>query len=305
MNTKVLKNLKNLATSQTARKVLVAQKHSPQVLFGAGVVGMVATVVLASKATLKLEEKVLIPAEENLSMARKLHGSDAAPDYGDKEYIHDATIIYTRAAGRTLKLYAPAVLVGAASVAALTGSHIILNKRYAGVVAAYTALEKGLNEYRERVLGEVGEDRERELFYGSVEREIVEETETGPQTKHIKTADKGQTPSMYARFFDEYSTAWNRKPEYNLLFLRCQQNYANDKLKAQGHLFLNEVYDMLGLERTTAGSVVGWIVSKEGDNYVDFGVFDGDNPRARDFVNGREGSILLDFNVDGIIYDKI
>jgi hypothetical protein len=64
---------------------------------------------------------------------------------------------------------------------------------------------------------------------------------------------------------------------------------------------------MLGIDRSKAGSVVGWVITKEGtgDNFIDFGVFDGDNPRARDFVNGREGSILLDFNVDGVIYDKI
>jgi hypothetical protein len=111
-------------------------------------------------------------------------------------------------------------------------------------------------------------------------------------------------PSMYARFFDEYSGTWSKDPEYNYIFLRCQQQWANDMLKARGHLFLNEVYDALGLQRTKAGSVVGWIISENGDNYVDFGVFD-DTQNARDFVNGRQGSILLDFNVDGVIYDRI
>lgn len=41
----------------------------------------------------------------------------------------------------------------------------------------------------------------------------------------------------------------------------------------------------------------------DNDNFIDFGVFDGDRPRARDFVNGYERSILLDFNVDGASAD--
>ena len=92
------------------------------------------------------------------------------------------------------------------------------------------------------------------------------------------------------------------------MFLRAQQQYANDKLIAQGHLFLNEVYDMLGLPRTKAGAIVGWVYDDNnavGDNFVDFGIYDVHRETARDFVNGYERSILLDFNVDGVIYDLI
>jgi hypothetical protein len=71
-------------------------------------------------------------------------------------------------------------------------------------------------------------------------------------------------------------------------------------------VFLNEVYRAIGADHTQAGSVVGWILSDTGDNYIDFGVFNGqDGDRIRDFVNGREGAVLLDFNVDGLIWDKI
>jgi hypothetical protein len=103
------------------------------------------------------------------------------------------------------------------------------------------------------------------------------------------------------------SSSWNPEPEYNLIFLQCQQNWANDQLRTRGHVFLNEVYDMLGLERSKAGAVVGWVFTKDGstDNFIDFGVFNGETQISRDFVNGHEGAILLDFNVDGVIYDKI
>jgi hypothetical protein len=114
------------------------------------------------------------------------------------------------------------------------------------------------------------------------------------------------TPSIYARFFDESCPSWNTNGEYNLIFLNCQQKYANDLLNSRGHVFLNEVYDMLGTPRSTAGSVTGWLKTEDGStvNFVDFGIYDEDHV-VRDFVNGAEGSILLDFNLDGVIYDKI
>ena len=93
----------------------------------------------------------------------------------------------------------------------------------------------------------------------------------------------------------------------NLSFLKCQQKYANDLLVAHGYLFLNQVYEMLGIPKTKAGQVVGWIYDKKNpqhDNYVDFGIYDLHNERKRDFVNGYERSILLDFNVDGDILSR-
>ena len=110
--------------------------------------------------------------------------------------------------------------------------------------------------------------------------------------------------SPYARFFDETVYEWKPDPLMNKCFLDAQQRYANNLLEARGHIFLNEVYDMLGFQRTREGAVVGWIKNGDGDGYVDFGIYDG-NERSRAFVNGHETSILLDFNVDGTIWDKI
>lgn len=124
------------------------------------------------------------------------------------------------------------------------------------------------------------------------------------ETKRDKT-DCGDSVSQYARFFDEGSPAWSKDSEYNLMFLKQQQQYANDLLKKRGHIFLNEIYDMLGIPRTKAGAVVGWVYDENnpiGDNYVSFGITD---ERNANFVNGYEKSVLLDFNVDGNIWDKI
>lgn len=111
--------------------------------------------------------------------------------------------------------------------------------------------------------------------------------------------------SPYARFFDETCAAWTKDPESNKFFLLRQQEYANKKLKDRGYLFLNEVYDMLGIPRTKAGQRVGWVYEPEypiGDNYVDFGIYD--EVHNRSFVNGYKNSVLLNFNVDGDILNR-
>ena len=280
-----------------ARQVLKLNAQSPQLLFGAGVLGMVGSTVLACQATLKLE-KVLDEGASKLETARTLEHRE----YSEKDRSNDLRIIKIQTGTKIVKLYAPAVGLGVVSIAALTKSHNILTTRNAALMAAYGALEKGFDEYRRRVVEKYGEEEDRNFRYGSREVDVVDDK--GKVNKVLRVGD--DIPSVYARFFDPTSTSWNKNPDYNFVFLRSQQNWANDLLKIRGHVFLNEVYDMLGLERSKAGSVVGWILIGEyRDNYIDFGLFDGDDQAARDFVNGREGSVLLDFNVDGVIWDKL
>ena len=288
------------AISRTvARNSLLLQRSSPQVLFGVGVVGMVGSTVLACRATLKMTD-VLEKTQGNLETARNLDH----PDYSEKDRGRDVTLIYFQSGVQIFKLYAPAIIVGGVSIAALTQSHRILTHRNVALTAAYSALEKGFGEYRTRVIEKYGEDEDRNLRYGTRQEQITD-PDTGKKKMVTRVATDCE-PSIYARFFDSYSTSWSKEPEYNLIFLKCQQNYANDLLRARGHVFLNEVYDMLGISRSKAGAVVGWVMSKNGDtdNFINFGIFDG-NDKARDFVNGVENAILLDFNVDGVIYDKI
>jgi hypothetical protein len=282
-----------------ARNSLLAQKASPGVLFGVGIVGTVASTVLACRATLKMSE-VLDESKDKLHTAKTL----VHDDYSETDRRRDISLIYFQSGVKVVRLYGPAVIVGGLSIAALTSSHNILTRRNAALTAAYAALDKGFKEYRARVVAKYGEEEDRDFRYGT--REItVEDEKTGKKTTVTRVAP-GE-PSIYARFFDSSSASWSKEPEYNFIFLKAQQNYANDLLHARGHVFLNEVYDMLGLERSKAGAVVGWLLTKNGstDNFVNFGVFDDRSDKARDFVNGLEGSILLDFNVDGIIFDKL
>lgn len=295
-----LEAFKTAVTSKTARHILTLQKHSPTILFAGGVVGVVATAVLASKATLELED-ILDESEKT----RELIKTTDHPEYGDEDRKRDELLLMAQTAGRVVKLYSPAIAVGVASVAALTGSHVILTKRNASLVAAYSALDKGFKEYRARVVNEYGADKDFEFRHGIAPEKLEKSKDDDGNDILEFDSEQLAMPSIYARFFDETCSQWSRSPEYNQTFLYLQQQYANNRLQARGHLFLNEVYDALGIPRTKEGAVVGWVKNGDGDNFVDFGVFNHDNARGRMFVNRLERSILLDFNVDGVIYDKI
>jgi hypothetical protein len=280
-----------------ARSGLLTQKNSPAILFGVGVVGMVGSTVLACRATLKVDE-VLEETRENLE---KIKTYDNPEKYSEMDRKKDVTTAYTKVVFNVAKLYGPAILLGGASIFCLTKSHTILSARNAALTAAYAAVDEAFKKYRGRVVDKYGVEEDQRFRHDSEPVEIL--NEKGNITHSTRVSGD---PTMYARFFDQLSTEWSRDPEYNLVYLKHQQSYFNHMLRARGHVFLNEVYDALGIERSKEGNVVGWVFGggDDSDNHVDFGLYE-DNPKARDFINGREGSILLDFNVDGTILDKI
>src|SRR5262245_25392004 len=301
-----LSAMKSLVTSKIARRVLVTQKHAPAILFAAGVVGVIGTVVVACRATMKLEDILL----EHDEMAYKINSVEALEinqdEYSDDDRKRDMVILYARTVGKIAKAYGPAVVLGVLSISALTGSHIVLTRRNVALTAAYAALEKGFRDYRDRVVKELGPEKDRQFRYNIEEYDVIETNDEGDQVvKTVRKANLSKDGSIYARLFDETNPNWERGGYHNQFFIQCQQNFANDKLNSQGHLFLNEVYDMLHMSRSEAGAIVGWLKESEGAGYVDFGVFEGDRESGQRFVNGDEHSVWLDFNVDGIIYNKI
>jgi len=286
------------------------QKHSPEILAGVGVVGVVASTVMACKATLKLDD-ILAESKETRAKIKEVEQNPEFEDkYSPEDAKKDLTVNYMQTSIKIAKLYAPAVLLGSASLGCLLASNDILRKRNAALSAAYMTVDKGFKEYRQRVAERFGEEVEKEIRY-NIKAEEIETTvvnEDGSEVA-IKETVKTMDPNLYsdyARFFDEASPYWQKDPEYNLMFLKAQQQYANDLLKVRGRLFLNEVYEMLGIDKSKAGQIVGWVydpVNPVGDNFVDFGIYDMSKERVRAFVNGYEPNILLDFNVDGNIWD--
>lgn len=291
--------VRNVVTSKVARQILITKKHAPAILFASGVAGFVATTVTACQATLKMDDLLKRAENERFKVETLEH-----VQYSDKDRKKDLALLRLTLARDVTKLYAPTVVLGAATIAAFTGSHVILNRRNVAITAAYKAVEKGFNEYRDRVKEELGEERELEL-----RRNVREETMLHDHAKGEVHTRKVVGPggiSKYARLYDRDTTdEWQEQPEYNIAFIKCQERYANQRLQAKGHVLLNDVYDALGLARTKEGCVVGW-VKGHGDDYIDFGLFRRDNgEEIINFMSGREGAIWLDFNVDGLVYDLI
>lgn len=304
----VIKKVPKFVMCKSGRGLLMVKKFSPEILTGMGIVGGIASGIMACKATLKVED-VMDEHEASMVKINNTH-QKCGIVYSDKDKQKDTVICYGKTVGKLAKLYAPPIALGVASIGCILGGHGILNKRNAAIAAAYSVVHDQLNDYRSRVVDEFGPDKDLELFHGTKTETITvtEEDENGKKKKVKKRVNKFVDPnkySQYARFFDDASVCWVENPEYNLLFLKAQQNYANDLLHSRGHLFLNEVYDMLGIKRSNEGAVVGWVMSDEGDNFVDFGIYNVESQEAMDFVNGYNNTILLDFNVDGVIWNLI
>ncbi len=287
-----MKLIPNVVSRNVGRQVLTMRKNSPRLLFVGGIVGVGVATVLACRATLKLE-RTIDDIQREVDDTKEIHTG-----FSDNNHSlsRDLVPVYAKGAYSLTKLYAPSVIVGGISIAALTGSHITLSRRNDALAAAYMAVTTSYEAYRERVKEELGEDKELELRY-----DVQKETDEVDGKKVKKRIAGGREISPYAVVFDNGNPNWERTHEYNKIFLIAKQNYFNDLLHARGHVFLNEVYDQLGFEHTQAGSVVGWVVGGTGDNHIDFGMFE---PDAR-FLNGWEKNIILDFNVDGSIWNLI
>lgn len=302
--TEIMKNVNIIAS----RAIMKIKKHSPEILIVVGVVGTVASAVIACKATTKVN-RIIDDAKDDID---KVHAAtencvtEAGETYSTEDSKKDLVIIYAQTGVKLAKLYAPAVILGTLSIASILASNNILRKRNVALGAAYAAIDKSFKDYRGRVIERFGEQVDTELKYG-IKAKKFEEVEVDPETgkeKKVKKTVMVADPNLqsdYAVYFDNKSRNYETNQDYNYMFLKAQQQFANDKLQTRGHLFLNEVLDDLDLPRTSAGQIVGW--TKDGpDGYVNFRIVEVD----RETEDGRhEPSLLLDFNVEGNIWDKM
>lgn len=307
-----MSNISTKAASFVKKTGFQLRQYSPEILVVAGVIGTVVSAVMAYKATTKVNDIL----EQHKEDVEKIHtvakDEKYADEYTESDMKKDLTIVYAQTALKFAKLYGPAVLLGGLSITGILTSNNILRKRNIAIATAYAALDKSFKGYRERLTERYGETVDRELQYGikaqKIEETVVDENGKTKKTKTIVPVVENEKNSVYARFFDETNPNWEKNPDYNLMFLRAQENYANQRLRADGYLFLNDVYESLGIPKCSIGQVVGWIYDPEDQNadcHVSFGIYDLYRAVTRDFVNGFEPAILLDFNVDGVMWDKI
>lgn len=282
-----------IVTRLVGRAGLVLSKHAPTILTAAGTVGFIGTTVLASKATLKVEETV---AEETALLV-KVHEAHEDGKLSDEDATHDKVVLYSRMTTKLAKLYAPAIILGVASIASLATGHGIMLKRNASLAAAYAAVDQAFKTYKKKVESKFGKDAVLEALSSVAEEDLTSDEMT------VESVAAVNDVSPYGVIFDDTNVNWSADEDLAMLHLKCQQQYANDILNTRGHIFLNEVYKMLGFPHTPAGAVTGW-VKGNGDDFVDFNIFDG--MFEGEDQNGRTVTKwALDFNVDGVMYDKI
>lgn len=291
----------------TSKAVMKLKKHSPEILVVAGIAGTVVSAVLACKATTKVAEIL----DETKGTLDTIHegmetGAINGQEYTNEDGKKDTVVVYAQTGIKLAKLYGPAIILGTLSITSILASNNILRKRNVALGAAYAAIDKSFKEYRGRVIERFGEQVDTELKYG-IKAKKFEEIEVDPETgkeKKVKKTVMVADPNLqsdYAVYFDSKSRNYETNPDYNRMFLKAQQAFANDKLQTRGHLFLNEVLDDLDLPRTPAGQIVGW--TKDGpDGYVNFRIVGVE----RETEDGRhEPALLLDFNVEGNIWEKM
>lgn len=287
------------------KAILKLSKYAPEILTGVGVVGFVGSTILIARASTKLEE-VVTKHEQAIEMNRE-HQELARVEetmFTEEEVKKDLVRIYARTGLDLVKLYGPGVSLGIGSIISVLAAHGIMHRRAVVLMGAYKAVESSFAAYRQRVVDEFGEEKDRDFALGFKTEKVIDE-ETGKKTT-VRSVDPNHV-SRYARWFDEGNPNWVEDPMYNLAFLKAQQNWFNDKLRIRGFVFLHEVYEALGFETTKEAQIVGWVMDPNGggDLHIDFNIYTADSVKARDFVNGIENSVLLDFNVDGVILDKI
>ena len=289
------------------------KKHSPEILLVAGVVGTVASAVMACKATIKAKE-IVDKSKEDIAIIHDCMANETLKEngeYSDEQGKKDLTIAYTNTAVDLAKVYGPSVILGTLSIASILTSNNILRGRNVALAAAYATVDKSYKEYRGRVREKYGEEADKELTFDikakEVEKTVVDEKGKEKKVKETVLDSNSNAHSPYAKVFDELNDNWENDSEYNTMFLRKTERWANDYLKSHGYLFLNDVYKALGFQPTRAGQIVGWIydpINPIGDNYVSFGIDNLYDNGVRLFVNGNESAVWLDFNVDGDILNN-
>lgn len=305
MNTTVLTNNLKRTFYRAGFKI---KKHSPEILMVAGVAGVVTSAVMACKATTKLSD-IMDRAKADIDVIHDaMENPENLPEpYTPEDGKKDLALVYANTGVELIKLYGPSVALGGLSIASIFASNNIMRKRNVALAAAYTAVDTGFKVYRNRVVERFGDELDKELRYDIKAKEVKEtvvddEGKKKTVKKTIQVVDPHDL-SMYARFFDAGNPGWDENPEFTMMYLKQQERYANHRLEKQGHLYLNEVYDMLGYPRTKYGQVVGWVYDSKHtkDSFVDFGIYNAKVNKA--FTEGQETVAILDFNVQGNILD--
>lgn len=310
-----LMTVRNAITTGFHKTRFKVQKNSPEILLVTGIILGAGTLVTACKATLKVDD-ILSESREKIEKIRDLSEDKERckeNDCSEDDIKKAMAMTYVKTALDVVKVYSPSIILGGMSLMCLISSNNILKRRNAAAMAAFATMKKSFDGYRDRVVARYGEEVDKQLKNAIRTEKVTEEKvdeETGKKKKSSKDVEVTDYDghSEFSRIFDESNPNWKKDAHYNKMFVQQAERYANDVLRVKGVLFLNEVYSMLGFDRTKEGQTIGWVYRPGDDkfkNFVSFGIYNTNDPKKRDFVNGYERSIILDFNPDGIVWDAL
>lgn len=287
------------------RALFTVKRKSPELMTAGAILFGIGTVIFTWKAA-RAHDKALEEPKKIIATAKSMELTET---YTKKEQQHDILVGYVKGAREIVKLYGPAALMGGFSIACVLGSHKVLSRRNAGLVAANGILAKEFKDYRDKVIEKYGLDEDYRFKFGDKEEKVTEtvKDENGEEKTVEKTkAKEGYENHTFDRCFDEGSREWRKDPQYNFDFIIRILRQMNDKLGAQGYLRLNDVYEALGFEKTQQGEEYGWIRKSrdDWDVYVSFGCFDEDKEFVRSFLNGTERNVWLSFNCQPLDWSK-
>ena len=286
---------------------LTVRKHSPEILMVAGVIGTVAGAVMACKETLELEDVLDECKQEKMELKEQYAMCE---EYSEDALKKDQVKLTIKQAAKIVKLYAPSVIMEVTSIGVIFASNDIMRKRNASMAAAYATLNSMYKRYRQNVIESYGEEVDKDMRFGVKHEKVTEIDEDGNKVKiDARIVDLDNTAlaiSDYSRFFQMGCKGFDASSgRYNLLYLKGIQAMFNNKLIADGYVMLNDVYRELGFDTIPEGWSIGWVYDEAnpiGDNYIDFGLYEARNKNQR-AVNDWEPVILMDFNVDGNLYE--
>ena len=297
--------LKSAVTNKMSKQIFFLVKNKPTIFIAVGGLGLFAAGVYAYRSTLKIDT-IIDDAQVKL---RKIKAGNDLQNYTSMDEQRDTAVVYIQTVGKVVKAILPAAALAVASGALIFRGHCLFKTQIAGLIGAYNILDRDYKDYRSRVIEDLGIERDKELKTG-VRPEVITEIGEDREERSIeKMADLiypyNKDKSPFSKWFGKGNKLWHKSPAYNIIFLRCQQQFANQVLQARTshHLFLNEVYESLGIDHTPEGAVCGWTLDGEGDGYVSFGLPCLDFNEAE--MNYESEDFYLDFNVDGLIWDKI
>lgn len=283
-------------------------KHAPTILSITASAGVIATGYLAWKAGTRFED---VEGRDWDRRKECLRNADTIPDEDVPKIERKNRILFILDTVRTV---APAAIVGAATITMIYFSNSISKKRLAAMGAAYATLQTAFDGYKRTMVEALGKESVDKILKPklpnvgkSAEEILSSDNKSDAANVSDAVVNSLKALSPYARIIaEESSTCWDPNEDYASQNLAAVQLWANRRLERKGHLFLNEVFDQLGLSRTREGAVVGWLKNGEGDNYVSFGDFDASIYRVpSDDYTRVDSNFIVDFNVDGVIWDKI